>query len=59
MEIVYWMVGLSFALVSTVFASKLILEAYLEYIQIKEGIEVVRSMRQAEEEQEDEDDLTY
>lgn len=55
-DLVLLIMALAFLIVSLVFAGKLLLEAYLEYIQVREGIEVIRlSMEEALLEEEDDD----
>lgn len=54
MEIVYWLMGLSFTLVSVVFAGRLLMQTYLDYVEAKEGIRIVKE--QLAQEQEDEEE---
>jgi len=54
-DIVMWVLAVSFAVVSLALTARLILECYLEYIQVKEQITLMR-----EDTKEDDDDyLSY
>lgn len=58
MEVVYWMLGLSFTLVSVVFAVRLAFQSWLDYVQIKEGIDIMRAHMDNVEEGFDDDNIT-
>lgn len=60
-ELIQWIIALAFAVVSFSLTAKFLMEAYLEYIQVKHGIRVItqkefedymRSMSQEEEDEE-------
>ena len=59
-ELIQWIIALAFAVVSLSLTAKFLMEAYLEYIQVKHGIKVVTQkefedyMRAMAEEEEDE-----
>jgi hypothetical protein len=59
-ELIQWIIALAFAVVSLSLTAKFLMEAYLEYIQVKHGIRVVTQkefedyMRAMAEEEEDE-----
>lgn len=59
-ELIQWIIALAFAVVSLSLTAKFLMEAYLEYIQVKHGIKVVTQkefedyMRAMAEEGEDE-----
>lgn len=61
-ELIQWIIGLAFAVVSFSLTAKFLMEAYLEYIQVKHGIRVVTQkefdeyMRAMEEEQDIDED---
>lgn len=57
MEVVYWMLGLSFTLVSVVFAVRLAFQSWLDYVQIKEGIDIMRAHMDNVEEGFDDDNI--
>jgi hypothetical protein len=57
MEVVYWMLGLSFTLVSVVFAVRLAFQSWLDYVQIKEGIDIMRMHMDNVEEGFDDDNI--
>lgn len=40
-ELIQWIIALAFAVVSLSLTAKFLMEAYLEYIQVKHGIRVV------------------
>lgn len=40
-ELIQWIIALAFAVVSLALTAKFLMEAYLEYIQVKHGIRVV------------------
>jgi len=40
-ELIQWIIALAFAVVSLSLTAKFLMEAYLEYIQVKHGIKVV------------------
>jgi hypothetical protein len=54
MEIVYWLMGLSFTLVSVVFAGRLLMQTYLDYVEAKEGIRIVKEQFAQMNEEEEE-----
>mgnify|MGYP000394250700 FL=1 len=59
-ELIQWIIALAFAVVSLSLTAKFLMEAYLEYIQVKHGIRVITQkefedyMRAMAEEEEDE-----
>lgn len=61
-EIIQWVIALAFAVVSLSLTAKFVMEAYLEYIQVKHGIRVVTQkefedyMRAMQEEAEEDDE---
>lgn len=57
MEVVYWMLGVSFTLVSVVFAVRLAFQSWLDYVQIKEGIDIMRMHMDNVEEGFDDDNI--
>lgn len=57
MEVVYWMLGVSFTLVSVVFAVRLAFQSWLDYVQIKEGIDIMRMHMDNAEEGFDDDNI--
>lgn len=59
MEVVYWMLGLSFTLVSVVFAVRLAFQSWLDYVQIKEGIDIMRAHMDNVEEGFDDDNIAH
>jgi hypothetical protein len=59
MEVVYWMLGVSFTLVSVVFAVRLAFQSWLDYVQIKEGIDIMRMHMDNAEEGFDDDNITH
>jgi len=40
-ELIQWIIALAFAVVSLSLTAKFLMEAYLEYIQVKHGIRVI------------------
>ena len=40
-ELIHWIIALAFAVVSLSLTAKFLMEAYLEYIQVKHGIRVI------------------
>ena len=40
-ELIQWIIALAFAVVSLALTAKFLMEAYLEYIQVKHGIRVI------------------
>ena len=63
-ELIQWIIALAFAVVSLSLTAKFLMEAYLEYIQVKHGIRVVTQKEfedymQAMEEEAAEDDEPY
>ena len=59
MEVVYWMLGVSFTLVSVVFAVRLAFQSWLDYVQIKEGIYIMRMHMDNVEEGFDDDNIAH
>ena len=59
MEVVYWMLGVSFTLVSVVFAVRLAFQSWLDYVQIKEGIDIMRMHMDNVEEGFDDDNIAH
>jgi hypothetical protein len=59
MEVVYWMLGVSFTLVSVVFAVRLAFQSWLDYVQIKEGIDIMRIHMDNVEEGFDDDNIAH
>jgi len=62
-ELIQWIVALAFAVVSLSVTAKFLMEAYLEYVQVKHGIRVVTQKQfedymqsMAEEDEIDEDE---
>ena len=55
-DLILWVMALAFLVVSLVFAGKLMLEAYLEYIQVKEGIIVMKKTMEDALLEEDDDE---
>lgn len=55
-DLLFWFIACCFAVVSVAITIKIIFDAWLEYLQVKEGIAIVRNHRETEEEQ---DDDTY
>ena len=59
-ELIQWIIALAFAVVSLSLTAKFLMDAYLEYIQVKHGIRVITQkefedyMRAMAEEEEDE-----
>jgi hypothetical protein len=59
-ELIQWIIALAFAVVSFSLTAKFLMEAYLEYIQVKHGIRVITQkqfeeyMESMAEEEEDE-----
>jgi len=63
-EIIQWVIALAFAVVSLSLTAKFVMEAYLEYIQVKHGIRVVTQKEfedymRAVEQEAAEDDESY
>lgn len=62
-ELMQWIIALAFAVVSMSLTAKFLMEAYLEYIQVKHGIRVITQkefedyMRAMEEEEINDDSL--
>jgi hypothetical protein len=60
-ELIQWIIALAFAVVSFSLTAKFLVEAYLEYIQVKNGIRVITQkqiedyMREMEDEEEDDE----
>jgi len=52
-DLLFWVIACAFALVSVALTINILMHAWLEYIQVKEGIQVFRNQQFQEEEQDD------
>ena len=54
-ELLFWFIASCFLVVSVALTIKIIFDAWLEYLQVKEGIAIVRNQRELMEEEQDDD----
>jgi hypothetical protein len=55
-DLLFWFIACCFGVVSVALTIKIIFDAWLEYLQVREGIAIVRNHQQMEEGQDDDTD---